>query len=637
MVLLLGVTVVAGFLTILSPCILPLIPIVLSTGATGGVRRPWGVGLGIVVSFTFAVALLASIVVATGLSAQPLRLAAIGFLFALGIVLLVPRLWEQLERLLARVPRLQGLNSGPDSRGGFASGVVIGVCTGLLCAPCAGPLLTAVATLAATNRVTLGVVAVAAAYAVGLATPLIALGIGGRSLARSLRRTGALVPRVSGVLLVLTAVAMLFGVDQRAQVWAANATTWTGALQTVERLPAVQAQLDKLTGRPPVVAQTSPQEPVATPPDTSQVTSAQPTAPTSTTPEMPRPTTAPATSQATAVPAPIAAAQTSQLTPQTVATPLPKLQPQGGSFAFAGLTNWINSPPLTMSGLRGKVVLVDFWTYSCVNCIRELPHVEAWYEQYASQGFVAVGIHTPEFAFERDPGNVAAAVKALHVTFPVAQDNGFETWNAFLNNAWPAIYLFDANGLLRYNDVGEGDYGVKEAAIRALLAEAGHAPSAAMTNVLDTTPKTFSTTPETYLGSDKLDALASREPPKVGTSVRYSPSRPIPLGGVAFDGAWTLYPEYARADGSASLFLHYVADRVYVVLIPAKAGQTLTVLLDNQPLPDAVAGADVHGGNLVLDQPRLYTVVDMHGVATEHQLTLQIATAGVQAYSFTFG
>ncbi len=569
--LLLAVAFVAGVLTVLSPCILPVLPIILSAGATGNRRRPLGVGVGFIASFTFSAALLAALIAATGLPTGALRLLAIAVILMMGGVLLLPALRDRMEVTLGRLGQL--LPQPPSTRrGGFRSGLLVGLSAGLVCAPCAGPVLTGVATLAAVSRISAGLIAVAAAYATGLAIPLTAVGFGTQALTRRLRWTASVVTPLAGVLLLLTGVGLALGLDQRAELWAASATSWTGALRAIEEKPAVVVQLARLRG-------------------------------------------------------------------QDVQAPsnLPALQNYGPVTEFVGLTNWMNGPALTMQGLRGKVVLVDFWTYSCVNCVRELPHVEAWYQRYAADGFVAIGIHTPEFSFEHDPANVADAVKMQHITFPVALDNSIATWNAYRNLFWPEMYLIDANGIVKYIHAGEGDYPATEAGIRTLLAEAGHAPTQGWTGTPDTSPQVFDITAETYLGADHLHTLASPQNAQPGVAMVYSLPARLSTGSVALQGTWTLQPEYVQSDSAGTLALNFYADRVYLVLTPAAAGQVVDVQLDGVPILAAQAGADVQQSHLTLDVPRLYRVVDLHGPPARHELRLQFGTPGAQAYSFTFG
>ena len=569
--LLLAVAFCAGVLTILSPCILPMLPIVLATGATGSRRRTVALGLGFVGSFTFSAALLASVVRALSLPPLALRALAVLVLLVMAVVLLLPPLLARFEMTLQRLSRL-ALPGRPKAKDGVLGGLAAGASAGLLCAPCAGPVLTAVATLAALNVVTAGMLAVAGAYAVGLGLPLTLLGLGARAAARRARRAARYVQPAAGGLLLLTALALLVGADQQAQQWAAGAEGWTAALQRVETQPAVVEALSRLRG------------------------------------------------QALRDPSNVLA-----------------LGNYGPADPFIGLGPWLNSPPLAVDSLRGKVVLIDFWTYSCVNCVRELPHLEAWYRQYAADGLVVVGIHAPEFAFEHDPANVARAVQAAGLTFPVALDNQLATWNAYRNLAWPELYLVDATGGVRYIHVGEGDYGATEAALRTLLITAGRPPAVPPTQVRDTSPTVFSITPELYLGTARLTTLGSPEDVQVGRPVAYTFPATLLPGSVAFDGRWTLGPEEARSDGPARLAVHFYADRLYVVLAPARAGQAATVLLDGRSVEASVAGADVRDGTVTLDRPRLYALVDLHGPPADHSVELRFGTPGVAAYSFTFG
>ena len=571
MLLLLGVAFVSGVLTVLSPCILPVLPIVLSAGVSGDRRRPFGVGLGFIASFTFSAALLASLIAVVGVPGAWLRWLAIAVIIAMGVSLLIAPLRVRMELALERGRQLLPQSATPRG-GGFTSGLVVGVSSGLVCAPCAGPVLTTVATLAATSHVTAGLLGVAAAYATGIALPLTAVGIGARSLVRRLRPVAPAIPIASGGLLVATGLALLSGVDQDAQLWAAQADSWTSALQSIEQQPVVIEQLGRLRGQ--------------------------------------------------------------QLrTPES----LPRLQNYGPATPFVDLTDWMNSPPLTVQALRGRVVLIDFWTYSCVNCVRELPHLEAWFQRYAPDGFVVVGIHTPEFAFERDSGNVAAAVQRQHLTFPVALDNQISTWNAYQNLHWPEVYLIDATGTTQYIHVGEGDYATTEAAIRTLLTEAGHAPAGPWTEVPDVTPRDFHITPETYLGANHLRALASPQSGRIGAPVMYTLPETLSAGSVGLSGTWTLQPEYVQEDGPATLALGFYAERVYVVLAPQEDGAFATVLLDGRVVPDDVAGADTRHSRLAMDSARLYSVIDLHGSPARHELRLEFGTSGVRAYSFTFG
>lgn len=289
---------------------------------------------------------------------------------------------------------------------------------------------------------------------------------------------------------------------------------------------------------------------------------------------------------------------------------------------FAGITQWLNSPPLTMAGLRGKVVLIDFWAYSCINCVRALPHVEHLYQAYKDKGLVVVGVHTPEFDFEADPANVQAAIRRLGISYPVAMDNHAGTWNAWHNQFWPAEYLVDQNGRLIGHHYGEGAYDVMENAVRVLLglgplptgdAATGHAPAPGET-------------PELHLGSATQSGLDDAEARNGGNGMhRFSASGGPAANHYVLDGRWEITDEYARLAGSeGDIKLRFKAAKVYVV---ASAAQpvTLQVTVDGKPQP----AVTVQGS-------QLYALYD--GAADgEHVLVLHVPQSGVQVYSFTFG
>ncbi|MFL5779988.1 MAG: thioredoxin family protein, partial [Thermoleophilaceae bacterium] len=303
---------------------------------------------------------------------------------------------------------------------------------------------------------------------------------------------------------------------------------------------------------------------------------------------------------------------------------------------LAGLGRWFNSPPLTLAGLRARhrVVLVDFWTYTCINCIRTLPHVTAWDRRYRREGLTILGVHTPEFPFEKDPGNVAAAIKQNGIRYPVAQDNDYGTWDAFGNQYWPAKYLIDARGRVRYAHFGEGDYDVTERAIRSLLAEAGASRLGGLTHARAQVPAEGLTTPETYLGAARAQGWEN------GTispgEHDYGSGQPRPSQDqFAYRGRWTVDPESARAGRGARVAVRFNARRVFLVLGSPGRTRALGVRLDGHPIPARLAGADVHGARAQIGPQRLYRLVDLPRTG-RHLLELAFAP-GVEGYAFTFG
>jgi thiol-disulfide isomerase/thioredoxin len=424
-------------------------------------------------------------------------------------------------------------------------------------------------------------VALVVAYALGAGLPLLAIALGGRTaLARlKLRSASPWAGRALGALVLVTAGLMAVGADTAISADLTSALPdWTGTLQTLERTQQVQSALNDLgVGS--------------------------------------------------------RGGSTSAGGASTDASGLPDL---GSAPEFAGIDNWLNSKPLTMAGLRGKVVLVDFWTYSCVNCIRTLPYVESWYQKYAAEGLVVVGVHSPEFAFEHDTGNVAAAITRFGITYPVAQDNEFATWNAYTNEYWPADYLIDATGQLRNAHYGEGDYVQTENDIRALLAAAGAAPSAlpvAATSA-PTPPITQSQTLETYLGTSRAQQFASPESATAGPKPYTFPGS-LPKDGFAVRGTFDFQPEYALASAAGDqIELSFFARDVYLVLAadsPVPATVSVTGAPSGGGTEDVAAD-----GSLAVGSARLYHLVHL-SAAARATVTITFSGAGVRAYAFTFG
>ena len=565
----------AGAGTALSPCVLPVLPALLSASAIGGRRRPVGIAVGLAATFTITIVGLASVIHGVGLGPGVTRTLAVIVLIGFGIVMALPPVAARLEAPLARLSRL-----GPRGRGdGFASGLLVGAALGFVYAPCAGPILAAVIAVGAASSRT---VPVGLAFAAGSALVLLAVSLGGRALAERLRAAGRGpgLQRVLALVLILTGVAMATNLDVRFQ--SAIARHLPAALvdptRSLETSRAVASRLDRLRG-----------------------------------------------------PSRFAVAATGD---QGVAgARLPRL---GVAPDFTGNQRWFNTPggrPLSLKALRGKVVLVDFWTYTCINCLRTLPYLEAWDARYRHDGLVIVGVHSPEFPFEQDAGNVAAAISREGIRYPVAQDNALKTWNAWGNQYWPADYLIDAKGEVRDVHFGEGAYDRTEMAIRALLTEAGRPDPGAMAAPKGTVQPTRESTPETYLGLARAERFDP--PPLRGTHTYATPSKPA-TSHFALSGTWHEDPVAATAGPGAAIEAAIVGKDAYLVLSPPKRGAgTVTVELDGRPIPARRAGADVHGGVVRVDRQRLYHLVS--APAAEHHLLTLRPSAGVQAYAFTFG
>jgi len=591
----------AGAGTALSPCVLPVLPIALSAGATGGRRRPLGIVVGLTASFTFATVALVYVLDALGLPDTLLRTLAIAVLIAFGITLLVPSLAARVEGALSRLAARAGGNAAAEraARGGdgFGSGLLVGVSLGLVYAPCAGPILAGVITVSASQPFTAGRLAVALAYGIGSALVLYALMLGGRRLAAPLARRSGALQAAMGALMVIVALAMLADYDLRFQSAIADdlPAVLVNPTGDLERTSAARRALDDVRGasRTPLVA------------DADADTSADD--------------------------ADDDAGHGSE-----------RLPVYGAAPPFTDNQRWFNTAggePLAMRALRGRVVLIDFWTYTCINCLRTLPYLKAWDARYRGQGLTIVGVHTPEFPFERDAGNVADAIEREEIRYPVAQDNEYGTWDAYGNQYWPAKYLVDARGRVRYAHFGEGEYDRTEQVIRTLLAEAGRAPDRERARPRGGTSAMLGvTTPETYLGSDRAERFVN------GTLLPgpqdFGDPAPPPRDGLAFHGEWDVEPESARANGpAAALELRFGARRVFLVLGADDGSRVrprrMRVLLDGRPLPDRLAGRDVHGGVATIGPQRLYDLVDLGRVGSG-LLRLE-PEEGISAYAFTFG
>lgn len=583
MVLLILFGFVAGAATALSPCVLPVLPVALSAGATGGRRRPLGIVTGLAVSFTFATVALVYVISALGLPGDLLRKLAIFVLIAFGVTLMVPPLAARVEAALSR---LGGRVKVPSGGEGFWSGVAVGASLGFVYAPCAGPILAGVITVSASQPFTVGRLAVALSYGIGSAAALYLLMIGGRRAVAPLARRGIGLQVATGAVMVLVAVAMLRNYDVKFQNTIAGdlPSFLVNPSKPLEDTAAARNALAEVRGASGGLGE----------------------------------------AVAEAAPMPEASGPNSGL-------PV-----YGQAPEFVDTQDWFNTPgdrPLTMRSLRGRVVLVDFWTYSCINCLRTLPYLTAWDRRYRKDGLTIVGVHSPEFPFEKDAGNVEEAIERNGIEYPVVQDNELATWDAYGNQYWPAEYFIDSRGRVRFAHFGEGSYGEKEKVIRELLAEAGDAPGGTRTHVSAVAPSKGVTTPETYLGAARAERFTN---PTLspGTHDFRSPQPPGD-NEFAYSGRWRITLDSATAAGGSSLALHFGARRVYVVLGSPGRARHMKVLLDGRPIPPALAGADVHDGVVDVSAQRLYEVVDLPKV--EHHVLRLVPEPGVTGYSFTFG
>ena len=552
MLLLLGIGFLAGVVTAISPCVLPVLPILLAGSATDDEpRRPYAIVAGLAASFTVFTLAAAWLLDQLGLPETFLRNLALALLFVLAASLLIPQLGLLLERPFTRLGRRSGRNLG----GGF----LLGASLGLVFVPCAGPVLAVITVKAASMHVGLDTILLTIAYAAGAAVPMLAIAVGGQRAARAIRPRAQQVRVAAGVLIAASALAIVFHLDTKAQTALGDYTTYLQG--KIERNATAQKKLAALRGGSGGVAR-------AASPHGRQ------------------------------------------------------LADYGAAPEFQRISHWLNTPgdqALTMKTLRGKVVLIDFWTYSCINCLRTLPHVTAWYDRYRPSGLVVVGVHSPEFVFEHDLANVRGASKRLGVDYPVALDNAFGTWNAYGNQYWPAEYLVDRSGHVRHAHFGEGEYTQTEGLIRRLLAEKPGTRLPAAVRKPDQTPHEL-VTPESYLGYQRLDRYAGL-PVQEDKPARYAFPRTLALNELAYAGRWTVGPQRIVAGAGAQLRLHFQAQKVYLVL--GGKGR-VEKLVDGRP-----------AGAIGVNGDRLYTVLSLPK-PTEATLELRF-TAGLSAYAFTFG
>ncbi|HMJ72148.1 MAG TPA: cytochrome c biogenesis protein DipZ [Solirubrobacterales bacterium] len=585
MVLLILFGFVAGAATALSPCVLPVLPIALSAGATGGRRRPLGIVAGLAVSFTFATVALVYVISALGLPDDLLRKLAILVLLGFGVTLMIPSLAARLEAWLSR---FAGMAGGPRSGGdGFWSGVAVGGSLGFVYAPCAGPILAGVITVSASQSFTAGRLAVALSYGIGSAVVLYFLMLGGRRVIAPLARRGVGLQLAMGGVMVVVALAMLGNYDVEFQNTIAGdlPSFLVNPSQSLEDTAAARDALANVRGSSGGLG------------------------------------------EAAANAAPLPAASHGPGSGLPVLGPAPE---------FVGNQQWFNTPgdrPLTLRSLRGRVVLIDFWTYSCINCLRTLPYLTAWDKRYRKDGLTIVGVHSPEFPFEKEASNVEEAIERNDIEYPVAQDNELATWNAYGNQYWPAEYFIDSQGRVRFAHFGEGEYGEKEKVIRELLAEAGKTPKRTAARIRAVAPSPTVTTPETYLGAARAERFVN---PMLspGSHDFGNPESP-PADNFAYRGRWRITLDSATAEDGAALDLSFGARRVYLVLGSPGHSRRMRVLLDGRPIPAGLAGSDVENGVVDVTAQRLYNLVDLPKV--EHHTLRLIPEAGVTGYAFTFG
>jgi cytochrome c biogenesis protein CcdA/thiol-disulfide isomerase/thioredoxin len=577
-----------GVLTIVSPCILPVLPFVFARTGQPFVKS----GLPLLVGMAMTFALVATLAAVGGGWVVQLnqygRWLALVFVALFGLTLLLPKLADRLTRpLVAAGSRLSEV-AGADSRPRPGASFLIGVATGLLWAPCAGPILGLVLTGAALQGASIGTTLLLLAYAAGAATSLaVALLLGGKVFAAMKRSIGAgeWVRKGLGAMMLAGVAAIALGLDTG--ILARVSTASTGGIE--------QALVGRLAGKSP--------------------------------------------NNSEPIPAAGGAMQVADKAPGT-------LPVEGNLPPLDGAVQWLNSPPLTAEALKGKVVLVDFWTYSCINCLRTLPYVKAWAEKYRDQGLVVIGVHAPEFAFERNVGNVTKAMKDLGINYPVAIDNDYKIWRAFNNEYWPAHYFADAQGRIRHHHFGEGEYVESERVIQQLLKEAGATKVAdglinASAEGVQLAPDMSEVqSPETYVGYQRAENFVPEKSFVADKVTTYNPPAQLALNNWSLGGQWNVGAERATASAPASRIVYrFHARDLHLVLGPGADGKPVRFRV----LIDGKAPADAHGTDVAPDgsgsvtEQRLYQLVRQSGDVSDRTFSIEFLDPGVSAYAFTFG
>lgn len=574
MIILLGFAFLAGIVTVLSPCILPVLPIILSGTVGGDKKKPLGIVTGFILSFTFFTLFLSALVKVTGVSADVLRSFSIIVIALFGVSLLIPQIQLFIEQLFTKLANAAPKNQAQTSS--FWGGIVVGISLGLLWTPCVGPILASVISLALTGSVTSTALFITIAYSLGTAIPMLAITYGGRELLNKvpwLLRNTATIQKAFGVLMIITAIGIYFNIDRQFQTYILEKFPQYGrGLTALEDNELVKKQLNQLQDTPSEDMRGKPMFEVT--------------------------------------------GQDYGMAPEII---------PGG--------DWYNSEPLTMEGLKGKVVLVDFWTYSCINCIRTLPYLKSWHEKYADKGLVILGVHAPEFEFEKDTKNVAKAISDFEIKYPVVQDNDFATWRAYNNRYWPAKYLVDKNGRIRYYHFGEGNYNETEEAIQKLLKESG----ATVTDKIANPEYTVSSmTPELYLGYARIQHLASPEQITRDKTAEYSIPSSVPKNKFAYSGNWTIGQERSMPSQNGTLELNFGGKQVFLVMNPVDGSVgKVRIYIDGEVVTNA-AGKDVIDGIVTVDSDRLYELISLPE-AERHILKMEFLDSNTEVFAFTFG
>lgn len=567
MIILLLFSFIGGVVTILSPCILPILPIILSSSVDTGKSRPYGIVMGFIGSFTFFTLFLTTIVQSTGISANSLRYFSVIVIALFGVSLVLPQAQKFIEIAFSKIQ--SKLNFNNSNKTGFGGGILIGLSLGLLWTPCVGPILASVISLALTGNVTSSAALITLAYSIGTAIPMFLIIRGGQ---QALKKTPWLlknthnIQRIFGVIMILTAIAISLNWDRSFQSYILQKFPQYGTgLTAIEDNEIVKNALESFG--------TSDNEMIGKPMNEIMDEDSYPNA--------------------------------------------PEIIPGGELFNYDK-----DSISITELNAENKVVLVDFWTYSCINCIRTLPYLKNWHEKYHDEGLVIIGVHSPEFEFEKSADNLSKAIADFEIEYPVVQDNNFATWRAYSNRYWPAKYLIDTDGNIRYTHFGEGEYDETEQMIQMLLKESGKQVTKTISNASYTT--TQKRTPEIYLGYARMVGFAGNESVRPDIKFLYTNPESISLHKFAFIGNATVKSDYTVLSENSSIKLNFYARDVFAVLKNVMDSR-VDVYLDG-----------AHIQTIEVKEDKLYQLIELDNPG-EHILEMIIKDGDVEIYSFTFG
>lgn len=598
MLSLLFIAFIGGFLTIAAPCILAVLPIIL--GSTIGHQskfRPIAIVVGLTLSFTGFGILFTYVTNLFGISSETLRTVALLFLAIFGLALIFPGVFEKVifelqqfaKKLLpTKDPAIKSSGETLKEKG-VMDGFLVGASLGLVWVPCAGPILGAILTLAVTQADLGKTVLLMLFYSLGAGIPMLTIAYGGNLVINKLKflkQRGEQIKKLSGIVLLVGVAFIALGLDVKIQT----------------ALYSVFPQFTKFEEK--LLQQTSG--------ELGSQKSAEQNSP-------------------------------AQTNVSSEAGNIPLLEPTQKAPELTGNQGWVNSEPLKLSDLKGKVVIIDFWTYSCINCIRTLPYISTWHKTYKDEGLVIIGVHTPEFPFEKDLNNVKKAIKDYGIEYPVVQDNEFKTWLAYDNHYWPAKYIIDKNGFIRYTHFGEGQYEETEKVIRQLLAEgkaSSTMPEEKSSSVqADNVDFRKIETRETYIGYEREEAQGNKEAIIADKEQTFKEPAQIETDMFYLVGKWIVGPDSAKLSvKSGKIIINYKASQANLVMNGNGKTMKAKVLLDGKLIAPGIRGADVAAdGTVTIKDAKLYSLVDTKDQYERHTLTLEFSDSGVEAFAFTFG